>query len=115
MVMGMRSFRICEMPADRILSNRLSSLIISSIVGRRIHDSQCGFRLIRRRVIEEIVLDTNHFETETELLVKAARQGFKIGFCPISVVKTAYKSRIRRLPDTLRFCRLIGKLLRGKR
>ncbi len=114
-VMGVRPFRICEMPADRILSNRLSSLIVSSIVGQRIYDSQCGFRLIRKNVIEDIALDTNHFETETELLVKSIRHGFRIGFCPIPVVHTAYKSRIRRLPDTVRFCRLICKLLKKQR
>ena len=110
-VMGVRPFRICEISTDRILSNRLSSLIVSLIVGRPIYDSQCGFRLIQRKVIEDITLDTNHFETETELLVKAMRHGFRVGFCPISVVHTAYKSRIRRLPDTIRFCRLILKLL----
>jgi glycosyltransferase involved in cell wall biosynthesis len=114
-VMGVRPFRLCQMPADRILSNRLSSLIVSSMVGQAIYDSQCGFRLFRRNVVEAIPLDTNHFETETELLVKAIKSGFRIGFCPISVVQTDYKSRIRRLPDTIRFCRLICQLLMEKR
>lgn len=110
-VMGTRRFRISEMPADRIFSNRMSSLVVSLLVGRAIHDSQCGFRLIRRNVIESIELNTNHYETETELLVKAIWNGFRIGFCSIPVISTIYESQIRRLPDSVRFCRLILKLL----
>lgn len=114
-VLGKRSFRVGEMPLDRIFSNWMSSRLASWTAGSRILDSQNGYRLIRTKVFRRMELKTSRFETETELLIKAAWEGFTIDYCPIPNSYRGEGSHIHRGQDTLRFFKLILNLLREKR
>jgi len=111
LVLGSRRYRIGKMPLDRICSNRLSSLIVSLISGKWIPDSQSGYRLIRSSVLKDIRLFSDHYELESELLIKAIRMGCRVSFCPITVRYGEAGSHIRRFRDTKRFCQMILKLL----
>lgn len=111
LVLGSRQYRIGEMPVDRICSNRLSSLIVSLVSGKWIPDSQCGYRLIRSSVLKNIRLFSNHYELESELLIKAIRMGYRPSICPITVRYGEAGSHIRRFRDTKRFCRMILRLI----
>jgi glycosyltransferase involved in cell wall biosynthesis len=82
LVVGKRPFRLGEMPPDRIFSNRTSSMITSLAAGRMIADSQCGYRLYGRAVLESVHAVTSRYEMETEMLIRASRMGFRIGWCP---------------------------------
>lgn len=113
-ILGTRSLRLGAMPLDRIFSNRMSSLLVSALSGKWIPDSQCGYRLIRTVVFKNLTLQTGHYETETELLVKAVRRGCRIGFCPIPVRQVQGSSHIRRFQDTVRFLWLLYRLLMKK-
>jgi glycosyltransferase involved in cell wall biosynthesis len=106
-VVGMRPFSMKQMPLDRIFSNRTSSLITSLAAGRRIIDSQCGFRLYGRSVLENVHPFTSRYEMETEMLILASRMGFRIGWCPVQNRYEGQVSHIRRFQDTLRFIKLI--------
>ena len=75
--------------------------------GQYVPDSQCGFRLIKRRVLERIKLESSRYEIESELIIKAARAGFKIESVPIKTVYQGESSRINPILDTLRFIRLM--------
>ena len=111
-LIGKRSVSIKYMPLARFFSNYLTSLIVSIRAGQKIIDSQCGFRAIRSRILRNTRLETRHFETESELLIKASICGFKIDSFPINTVYSkSAKSSIRPLVDTLRFIRLIIKSL----
>jgi glycosyltransferase involved in cell wall biosynthesis len=114
MVLGTRSFRLSEMPADRIFSNTVSSFMVSLLAGKRIFDSQCGYRLIRTDVLRRVPLETGHYETETELLVKAVRKGCTVAFCPVPVLQVEGSSHMQRFRDTVRFCGLALKLIRNR-
>jgi len=111
-VVGNRLADAGAMPFDRYLSNRLSSAVVSLVAGLRIPDSQCGFRLFRRGVLDNVELTTVHFDTESEFLVRAARAGFRIGSVPIAANYGAKGSHISRWNDTLRFIRLMLRLYR---
>jgi glycosyltransferase involved in cell wall biosynthesis len=111
LVVGQRDLRWPGMPPDRVFSNRTSSLITSMAAGRRIPDSQCGFRLYRRSVLTRIHPETERYEMETEMLILAARDGFRIGWCPVRASYDGQVSHIRRLRDSARFLRLIGRFL----
>ncbi len=113
-VLGVRPLKINNMSLDRIVSNRLSSLIISMITGKWFRDSQCGFRLIRSMVLQRMLLTSSHYEMETELLIKAAWMGFKISFCPIKQIRNRGGSSIMRYRDTIRFCKLILNLIKER-
>ncbi len=100
---GKRRIKGTGMPLVRRLTNMSMSLLISGIAGQWIPDTQCGFRLIKREVITSVRLNTSHFETESELLIKSSWKGFRILSVPISTVYDDEKSKIRPLTDTKRF------------
>jgi glycosyltransferase involved in cell wall biosynthesis len=110
-VVGMRPFRLKQMPPDRIFSNRTSSLITSLAAGRRIIDSQCGFRLYGKRLLEQVHPLTRRYEMETEMLILASKMGFTIAWCPVENRYSGQVSHIRRFRDTARFLKLISRFI----
>ena len=106
-VIGNRMGNIANMPAVRYYTNLVTSAIISRLVKQRVPDSQCGYRLIRREVLDKINFTTTNYDTESELLVEAGRQGFKICSVPIKSIYAGQESRIKPGKDTLRFIRLV--------
>lgn len=110
-VVGSRMNNPSGMPATRIITNKFMSWIISRICGQKIPDTQCGFRLIRRGVLEKINIETRKFEIESEILIKSARQGFSIKSIPIkSIYSRNLRSKIHPFIDTVRFLRFIFSL-----
>lgn len=110
-VLGNRMHGDAGMPRDRYISNKWSSALVSRLCRITIPDSQCGYRLIKAEVLKSITLRTEHFETETELLIKAARLKYSIGSVEIPIRYCGSSSSIRRLKDTIRFLTLIVDLL----
>ncbi len=102
---GNRMSKTKNMPLIRILTNKFMSWLISKVAKQKIPDTQCGFRLIHKRVLEKIKLLTCKYETESEILIKASRLGFKIESVPIQSVYADEKSQINPFVDTLRFIR----------
>lgn len=111
MIIGNRMFDTTSMPYTRIIVNRFMSGMISRIAGQYVPDSQCGFRLVKRRVLESIKLESSNYEIESEMIVKAARAGFKIESVPTRTVYQDEKSRINPIVDTIRFIALLVKIL----
>ncbi len=109
-VVGNRMYDTSSMPYIRRIVNRFMSSIISMISGQHIPDTQCGFRLIKRDVLEAIKLDASKYEIESEMIIKAARKGFKIESAPIKTVYSGQMSRINPFLDTLRFLMFIIKI-----
>lgn len=104
---GKRKIKGTGMPFIRRLTNISMSLIISLFSLQWIPDTQCGFRLIKRDVIGNVRLLTSHFETESELLIKAGWKRYRIGSVPVSTVYSEEKSKINPTGDTLRFFRML--------
>ncbi len=108
-VVGNRLHDPNGMPWIRRTTNRWMSRIISSIAKQEVPDSQCGYRAIRREVLQKITLNTAHFEIESEILLEAARHGFKITSIPVRCVYQDEKSRINPFGDTIRFFKFLFK------
>jgi glycosyltransferase involved in cell wall biosynthesis len=115
LIIGTPDFQTGGMPFPRRMTNRLTSWAVRRMTGTSIADSQSGYRLIGRRVLETIHPESRHFDFESEYLVLAARAGFSIGAVPISTVYHGEPSSIRPWRDTLRFLRLVGVLWSSKR
>jgi len=115
-IVGNRMGKPEGMPVVRYLTNRFTSFVISKMSGQRIPDSQSGFRLIRKEVLESLSIESSNFDAESEILIKASLAGFKIGNVPI---KTIYRgderSKINPMVDTVRFFRLVFKGMRWRR
>jgi len=110
-VVGNRMFNPIGMPKSRVITNKLMSWFISRIVRQKIPDTQCGFRLIKREVLEKVKIKTNNFESESEILIKAARSGFSIESISIrSIYFKSLHSRINPFVDTIRFIKFILRL-----
>ncbi len=111
LVIGNRTKKIGKMPLLRIFSNTVSSLIVSWVTGTRISDSQCGFRLLHRRLAETIRLQEKGFQVETELIIKAVKRGFNVQFITIPTIYNGEKSNIKHISDTIRFIQIIVREL----
>jgi glycosyltransferase involved in cell wall biosynthesis len=115
-VVGKRDISMDTMPVHRFLSNRLTSGMISSRTGATIEDSQCGYRLYRARVLRTVDSSYRHFDYESDMLLKASLEGYRIGFVPIKTIYNDSRSYIRVI-DILRFLRVYLKsfpILNGK-
>ena len=110
-IIGNRMGEVKNMPRLRLLTNRVTSNIVSFLARQKIEDSQCGYRLIQRPVLEKVKLSTAHFDAESELLINAGRLGFKIVSVPIETIYRGEASKINKVVDTCRFIRLIWRSL----
>lgn len=104
---GNRMLKRKSMPYLRFLANKFISWLISFVAKQRIPDTQCGFRLIKKEVLEKINLKTSKYETESEIIIKASRLGFKVESVPIKTIYNGEKSQINPVIDTLRFIKFI--------
>ncbi len=109
MIVGHRRRWGTTMPLARIASNTLTSLLVSAKTGLNIKDSQCGYRLIRRSVVEHVSFTSNGYEAETEFLIGAARQGYSISFVPIQTVYNDQRSYMTHWETTKRFVQVLMK------
>ena len=107
LVVGSRMRNTAGMPWLRVGVNHGMSWFISLLAGRRVEDSQSGFRLHRAALLRAVTLVTDRYETETEILIKSGRRGFRIAAAPISTIYGEEKSGIHPVVDSLRFLRLV--------
>ena len=66
-----------------------------------------GFRLIKKEVLEKLSLESSRYDIESEIILKAAREGYRIESVPVKTVYRDEKSRINPIVDTIRFIALI--------
>jgi len=106
---GTRMNDVTSMPLVRRIVNRYMSDKISRACGQQIPDTQCGFRMLHRDVIPELLGGTNRFDYETEMLIIASRNGHRIAAVPITTVYSDEVSSIHPVRDTLRFFKLMRR------
>jgi glycosyltransferase involved in cell wall biosynthesis len=109
LLLGNRMKDISSMPLVRRWVNRYMSKKISRLCGQDIPDTQCGFRMLHRHFIPEVLTGTDRFDYETEMLIIASRKGFRIESVPISTVYSDEVSSINPIRDTVRFFKLIRR------
>jgi glycosyltransferase involved in cell wall biosynthesis len=108
-IIGYRKRWGTSMPLSRKLSNSITSSLLSARTAMHIKDSQCGFRLLSRRVLEQARTTADGYGAETEQLIKAARKGFAIEFVPIQTVYANEKSHMTHVSTTLQFLNILLK------
>lgn len=85
LVLGVRSFDPAIMPRRSRIGNHISTYFISRFAGRPHRDTQTGFRIYPRRLFFA-PLRTRRFDTETELLLMAAKLGVPLVEVPIRTI-----------------------------
>ena len=112
LLVGTRMNNVRDMPVVRRAVNRYMSRKISRACRQEIPDTQCGFRMVHRDIIPQLLGGTERFDYETEMLIVASRAGCTIASVPISTVYSDEVSSINPVRDTLRFFKLMRRYRR---
>ncbi|HAV22364.1 MAG TPA: glycosyltransferase family 2 protein [Bacteroidetes bacterium] len=107
LVVGWRKRAGTRMPMSRRLSNKMTSFLVRARTGQDIRDSQCGYRLITRRTLEEVRFLANGFEAETEFILRAGAKGIQITSAPIHTIYSRERSFMTHWKTTKAFVRVL--------
>ncbi|MGB2698624.1 MAG: glycosyltransferase family 2 protein [Candidatus Zixiibacteriota bacterium] len=110
-ILGTRGMNLKIMPFINLLTNKLTSILISISTGRIMKDTQSGYRLTRVKVFNSLDLKSKKYDLESEILLKAGRKELKIDSVHISTIYTGGRSFISPIADTLRFIFLLWRSL----
>jgi len=114
-VVGNRMAATADMPWLRKRTNEFTSFVISRLAGAHIPDSQNGYRLFDAAVLRAVDLESERYDLESEILIKAAALGFTVTDVPITTVYGDEISSIHPFADTVRFVRLVARTGRWRR
>ena len=90
MVIGSRlkgTIQVGSISRKNMFGNKLINFLINLLFHGKITDSQSGFRAMSRKAVENMNLSSNGFEIETEMTIKALKQGLRIRDIPITYVR----------------------------
>lgn len=108
-IVGNRMADRGSMPPIRVFANTATSLFVSLRSGCRIPDSQNGYRLHKTSAVKDLNLETTRYDTESEILIKAARSGAVIDSIPVQTIYGEEVSSVNPFVDTLRFFRMVAR------
>jgi len=103
LVIGNRMHNARAIPWLRRRVNWWMSRQLSRLASRRLPDTQCGFRLIHLETWSALLLTTEHFEVESEMLLAFLAAGCQVEFVPIQVIRSRRRSRIHPVVDSVRW------------
>jgi len=106
---GNRMNNLAGMPFIRRVVNRYMSKRISRVCGQDIPDTQCGFRMLDRQLIPDLLSGGHRFDYDTEVLIVASRKGYRIESVPITTVYSDQVSKIHPVRDAFRFFKLMWR------
>ena len=99
---GMRGSTLeVRQPLYRETMGRTFNLIVQGLLLPGIHDSQCGFKLFGREVVDAVfpILATERFAFDVEILARALRMGFDVREVPVKW-RNDDRSRVRAVRDS---------------
>lgn len=99
-------------PLD-LLGNRFFTAVINLLFQpqRPVTDSQAGVRCFSKTLLDKIDVEAKEYEVETEMLIKALKQGAKVVEVPVHrYPRGGGKSGFRRIRHGLRIAKTILKL-----
>ncbi len=106
-IIGKRNMSLSNMPILRYFTNRMTTLLVSLITGKKVYDTQSGFRAVKVNSFMKIPIKTFRFQMESEILIKAGRMGLKIGVVEVETIYGEEVSKINPILDTFRFIKMI--------
>ncbi len=106
LVIGSRQLKQENVPGKNRFANRLSSMVYRIETGRKIEDTQSGYRLYPIRTLAGTRLFSGRYEFELEALVKASWKGIKITETPINVYYPPEGERVSHFRPVMDFVRI---------
>ena len=101
-LIGSRLQDRAKIPPKRWRTNALGTWTLGRIAGVRWEDSQSGFRMIRKKVLDRLELRSTGFAIEMEIAMKAADWNLHWAHIPIQAIYQPgpHKSHFRGVLDT---------------
>jgi glycosyltransferase involved in cell wall biosynthesis len=113
LIIGQRRLR--QMPPLRRLANYLGRKSFSWAIGQPIPDNQSGYRLISRKLLEELQSgEEAGFEFEMEMIVICVRRGYVLGWVPIRTIYAGESSHINNATHFTNSVRMIAQIRRTR-
>ena len=116
LVIGARRFDLAHVPWRSRFGNVVTATVVRLLLHQALPDTQSGFRLHSRRLLEHVVKSVagGRYETETEILVRAVLEGYRVISVPIQTLYEAGNpsSHFHRFRDSWR---IYVRLLRAVR
>lgn len=106
LVMGSRILNQDNVPGKNRFANRFSSFWFRVETGRRLKDTQSGFRLYPIRELKGMRLISGRYEYELELLVKSTWKGIPLIEVPINVYYPPGRERVSHFRPFTDFMRI---------
>ncbi len=74
-----------ERSRTRQLFSKLFNFLVRALVGSKVKDHQCGFKAFKRKPLMQLLdkVAASHWFWDTEILVRASREGYKIKEIPV--------------------------------
>lgn len=104
-LIGSRYLDRDRIPPRRWRTNALGTWTLGRIAGVRWEDSQSGFRLIRKKVLDRLDLKATGFAIEMEIAMKAADWRLAWAHIPIRAIYHGGGSHFRGVMDTWRIAK----------
>jgi len=109
-VLGERDLHRASMPRTRRATNRLMTRILHLLVGGKIQDTQCGYRLVRSAWLSGWLPVGKEFEWESELYMRLIQTRARLKSVPIAVIYRTERSKIFWPRETWRFLKLCSTI-----
>lgn len=95
-LLGSRYGDRARIPRARWAANALGSWILGRIAGVAWRDTQCGFRMVRKAVLERLDLRAEGFAIEMEVIMKAADRRLVWAEVPVrALYQPGWRSQMR--------------------
>ena len=93
-VIGVRDLKAAGAPFARRFSNALSTFWFKFETGVRLSDTQCGYRVYPLAAVKCLVVESDRYAFELEIMVKAAWAGIPLRSQPVQADYAAATSRL---------------------
>lgn len=94
LVIGSRKQQAANIPLYRRIGQKVISYFSAILSGKKLYDSECGFRVFSQKAIALLELRENGMSVSAETIAKAAEKGLKIIERPISIKYTRDSSTL---------------------
>jgi glycosyltransferase involved in cell wall biosynthesis len=91
----------------RFIGTPAITFLLSLFTGSRIRDSQCGIRAFTRDAYERMELRSTGMELASEMVLKAARRGLRVGEVPVPYAVRQGESKLNTFRDGWRHLRFL--------
>jgi glycosyltransferase involved in cell wall biosynthesis len=100
-----------ERSLRRSLTSKLYNFMVRHMLGSKIHDHQCGFKAFKREPALQLIdeVSARHWFWDTEILVRAAREGYTIKEIPVEW-KSGRKTKVNLFKDSYDMGKQVVKL-----